>query len=128
MLIKLSTNKTVSEAAAALQAAVQANHFGVMQVHNLKETMAKKGVELARECLIFEVCQPQQAKKVLDQNMSLSTALPCRISIYEEDGKTILATLKPTNLLAMFDETQLEGVAREVEDTIVKIMKEAVSS
>src|ERR1035438_8722982 len=91
MLIKLSTDKTVSETAAALQTAVQANYFGVMQVHNLKETMAKKGVEFPRECLIFEVCQPQQAKKVLDQNMNVSTALPCRISIYEEGGKTILA-------------------------------------
>ena len=128
MLVKLSTDKTVSEAAAALQAAVQANHFSVMQVHNLKETMAKKGVEFARECLIFEVCQPQQAKKVLDQNMSVSTALPCRISIYEEGGKTILATLKPTILLAMFHTPQLEGVAQEVEDTLVKIMNEAASS
>ena len=45
MLIKIGTGKTVSETAVALQAAVQANHFGVMQVHNLKETMAKKGVE-----------------------------------------------------------------------------------
>ena len=35
MLFKLSTDKTVSEAAAALQTAVQANRFGVMQVHNL---------------------------------------------------------------------------------------------
>ena len=50
MLVKLSTDKTVSEAATALEAAVQANHFGVMQVHNLKETMAKKGVEFAHEC------------------------------------------------------------------------------
>ena len=128
MLVKLSTDKTVSVAAAALQNAVQANHFGVMQVHNLKETMTKKGVEFARECLIFEVCQPQQAKKVLDQNMSISTALPCRISIYEEGNKTILATLKPTILLAMFNTPQLEGVAQEVEDTIVKIMQEAASS
>jgi uncharacterized protein (DUF302 family) len=128
MLIKSPTEKTVSEAAAALEAAVQANHFGVMQVHNLKETMAKKGVEFARECLIFEVCQPQQAKKVLDQNMSVSTALPCRISIYEEGGKTMLAALKPTTLLAMFNTPQLEGVAQEVEATIVKIMKEAASS
>jgi uncharacterized protein (DUF302 family) len=127
MLIKLPTEKTVSEAAAALQAAVQANHFGVMQVHNLKETMAKKGVKFARECLIFEVCQPQQAKKVLDENMSVSTALPCRISIYEENGKTILATLKPTTLLALFNTPQLKDVAQEVEDTIVKIMKEAAS-
>jgi uncharacterized protein (DUF302 family) len=59
MLVKLSTDTTVSETAGALQTAVQANHFGVRQVHNLKETMAKKGVEFARECLIFEVCQPQ---------------------------------------------------------------------
>ena len=127
MLVKISTDKTVSETAAALQAAVEANHFGVMQVHKLKETMTKKGVEFARECLIFEVCQPQQAKKVLDENMSVSTALPCRISIYEEGGKTILATLKPTTLLAMFSVPQLEAVAREVEATIIKIMKEAAS-
>ena len=58
MLVKISTEKTVSETTAALQAAVPANHFGVMQVHNLKETMTKKGVDFARECLVFEVCQP----------------------------------------------------------------------
>ena len=127
MLVKLSTDKSVNDAAVALQAAVQANHFGVMQIYNLKETMAKKGVDFERECLIFEVCQPQQAKKVLDQNMGVSTALPCRISIYEEGSKTILATLKPTTLLAMFNAPQLEEVAQEVEDTIVKIMKEAAS-
>ncbi len=127
MLIKVSTDKTVSEAAAALQAAVEANHFGVMQVHNLKESMIKKGVEFAHECLIYEVCQPKQAKKVLDANMSLSTALPCRISIFEEDGKTVLATLKPTMLLGMFNAPHLEGVAREVETTIEKIMNEAAA-
>ena len=128
MLIKLSTKKSVNEAAAALRAAVEANRFGVMHVHNLKETMEKKGVAFEHECLIFEVCQPQQAKTVLDQNMSVSTALPCRISVYEEDGKTILAALKPTALLAIFNTKQLEGVAQEVEDVIVKIMNETASA
>lgn len=127
MLVKISTDKTMSETTAALQAAVQANHFGVMQVHNLKETMQKKGVDFAREGLIVEVCQPQQAKKVLEQNMSVSTALPCRISVYEEGGRTMLATLKPTTLLAMFNTPQLKGVAQEVEDTIVNIMNEAAN-
>lgn len=127
MLIKLPTRKTVSELAAALHVAVQANHFGVMQVHNLKESMNKKGVDFVHECLIFEVCRPQQAKKVLDENMSVSTALPCRISVYEEGGKTILATLKPTTLLAMFNSPQLKEVAQEVEDTILKIMKDAAA-
>jgi len=127
MLLKFSTDKTVSEAADALQAAVQANHFGVMQVHNLQETMKKKGVEFDHECLIFEVCQPQQAKKVLEENMSVCTALPCRISVFEEGGKTIVATLKPTTLLAMFNTPQLEVVAQEVESTLLKIMKAAAA-
>lgn len=39
MLIKAPADITASEAATALQAAVQTNHFGITQVHNLKETM-----------------------------------------------------------------------------------------
>jgi len=125
LLFKVATHKTVVDAAAALRLAVEANHFGVMHVHDLKETMHKKGVEFTHQCLIFEVCQPQQAKKVLDANMGISTALPCRISVYEQDGGTVLATLKPTVLLAMFNSPKLAGVAEEVESTIVKIMNEA---
>ena len=123
MPIKLFTDKTISDTAAA----VQARHFGVMQVHNLKETMTTKGIKFTRECLIFEVCQPQQAKKVLDENMSASTALPGRISIYEEGGKTIVATLKANILSGLFNTPRLKGVAQEVEDTIVKIKQEAAS-
>ena len=127
MLIQVTTHKPLAAAADALQAAVVANHFGVMHVHNLRETMAKKGVEFARECLIFEVCQPRQAKQVLEQNMSVSTALPCRISLYEEPGKTILATLKPTMMLDAYHTPQLAGVAQDVEDSILKIMREAAA-
>ena len=47
------------------------------------------------------------------------------ISLYEEGGKTILASLKPTALLAMFNVPQLERVAQEVEESIIKIMNEA---
>jgi len=127
MLIKLTTDKSVTGAAAALQHAVVEKCFGVMQVHNLQETMHKKGVDFDHECLIFEVCQPQQAKKVLDENMSVCAALPCRISIYEEDGITTLAMVKPTVLLAMFDSPKLKDVAHEVEYALVQIMKDAAS-
>ena len=87
--------------------------------------MTKKGVSFAHECLVFEVCQTQPAENVLYENTNVHAALPCRISIYEQGGKTILATLKPNTLLAMFNTPQLKGVAQEVEDTIVKIMTEA---
>ena len=70
--------------------------FGVLGVHDLKAKMAEKGVEFARECRIYEVCNPQQARRVLERNMEISTALPCRVSVYEEGGITKLATIKPT--------------------------------
>lgn len=44
--------------------------------------------------------------------------------MYEKGGKTILASLKPIALLAMFNVQQLEGVAQDVEMSILPIMKE----
>src|SRR4030042_5139664 len=96
-----------------------------MTVHNLKETLKKKGVEFDKECWIFEVCNPHQAKRVLEKNMKLSTALPCRISVFTEGGKVKLATLKPTALISQFNIPELQPVAKEVEEALIQIMKEA---
>jgi hypothetical protein len=49
MLDELSTNKSLSEASAALHVAAQAHRSGIVHVHTLKETMAKKGVEFPGE-------------------------------------------------------------------------------
>ncbi|MFO8145511.1 MAG: DUF302 domain-containing protein [Candidatus Syntrophosphaera sp.] len=127
MLITMSTGKSVKETGAALQAAAVANKFGVLQVHNLQETMAKKGVEFTRECLIHEVCNPHFSKLVLEANMSISTILPCRISVYEEGGRTYLSTMKPSIMLTMFDVPELQSTVQEVEDTLARIMREAGS-
>jgi uncharacterized protein (DUF302 family) len=108
-----------------LEAAVAGNKFGLLGVYDLKEKMAAKGVEFSRECRVLEVCNPHQAKKVLETNMSISTALPCRISVYEESGKVKIATLKPTAMLDLYGTPGLEDVAREVEATICKIIDEA---
>lgn len=125
MLFTVTTQKPIFEVARALEDAAKAHQFGVMHIHNLKETMQKKGVDLPHECLIFEVCQPLQAKKVLEQNMSISTALPCRISLYQKGDHTVLSTLKPTVLLGLFHEEALQEIAQEVEDTMIKMMQEA---
>ena len=96
-----------------------------MTTHDLKQTMAKKGVEFERECRIFEVCNPHQAKKVLEANIGISTALPCRISVYEENGQVQFATIQPTAMLGMFAAEGVESVAGEVEQTLKAIMAEA---
>jgi len=51
-----------------------------------------------------------------------TTALPCRISVYEEFGITKLATIKPTALIALYATPDLKAVAEDVEATLERIM------
>ncbi len=125
MLYQVKTRKAISDVARDLEAAAQKHKFGVMGTHDLKAKMKEKGVEFDRECLIFEVCNPHQAKKVLETNTEISTALPCRISVYREGDEVVIATIKPTAMLALFGPAGLESVAREVEEAISAIMQEA---
>lgn len=125
MLYEITTRRTPQQAGQALEAAAQKHQFGVLSIHDLKATMAKKGVAFSKECLIYEVCNPVQAKKVLEANPSISTALPCRISIFEEGDHTRLSTIKPTAMLALFGNRELDPVAQEVERVIVAMMQEA---
>jgi uncharacterized protein (DUF302 family) len=125
MLFERTTRRTPLEAGRALEAAAKKNGMGVLTIHNLKETMAKKGVELSGECLIYEVCNPVQAKRVLEANPSISTALPCRIAIVEEGNQTKISTIKPTALLALYGNPELKPVAEEVERAIFAMISEA---
>ena len=62
---------------------------------------------------------------MLGENIEISTALPCRIAVYAEGGRTILATIAPSALLTMFDAPGAAATAREVEATLLRIMEEA---
>src|SRR3990170_4323791 len=94
LFIVESTNP-LDRLTADLEQAVSRHKFGVLGVHNLKETMAKKGVPFQRECRIFEVCNPNQAM------------------------------IKPTAMIALYPNPELKGVAQEVEATLEAIMTEA---
>jgi uncharacterized protein (DUF302 family) len=56
-------------------------------VRDLRSKLREKGIDFNRDCFIYEVCNPQRAKKVLEVNAEISTALPCRISIYPEGSR-----------------------------------------
>ncbi len=125
MLRIIESRKPLGQVAVDLEKAVANHKFGILGIHDLKAKMAEKGVEFARECRVYEVCNPQQAKKVLETNLEISTALPCRISLYEEGGRVKLATILPTALIALYQTPALRGVAEEVEATLVAIMRDA---
>ncbi len=128
LLIIRSTSLPLEAVCTRLQEVSAAHKFGVQAVHNLREKMESKGVPFGRECRVIEVCNPRHAQAVLSQDIEVSTALPCRISVYEEGGRTILATMKPTMLLTMFHAPGAAATAQEVESVMVRIMDETCAS
>jgi uncharacterized protein (DUF302 family) len=123
------TDKPVDTAARDLEAAVKRHGFGVLHVYDLKQTLAGKGVTLAAECRIFEICNPQQALKVLTADMSLNMALPCRISVYEEKGKTMIGTMRPAEMLGLLsNDAELARVAESVDEALSAMIDEAAGA
>jgi uncharacterized protein (DUF302 family) len=122
----VESNKSFEQAATDLEAAVKRNEFGVLHIHDLGNTLRSKGIAFAENCKVFEVCNPGQAGKVLSTDMRLNMALPCRISVYTERGKTMIGMIKPAPLLAaLSQEPFLANVAHEVEAKTIKMIDEA---
>jgi len=122
----VDSDKPFAQASTDLQAAVARHKFGVLHVHDLGATLRGKGVDFAEECHILEVCNPAQAAKVLAADMRLNMALPCRISVFTEHGKTRLGLISPAAMLgALSSDPALATVAQEVETATKAMVDEA---
>jgi len=122
----VETQKTFDQASADLESAVKNHGFGVLHIHDLGTTLRSKGIAFEEQCKVFEVCNPVQAAKVLATDMRLNMALPCRISVFTESGKTKIGLIKPEPMLAtLSQDATLLQVAKEVEEKTVRMVDEA---
>jgi uncharacterized protein (DUF302 family) len=122
----VETAKPFEQAAADLQDAVTRNGFGVLHVHDLGATLRSKGIAFDQQCKVFEVCNPGQAAKVLSADMRLNMALPCRISVFTDKGRTKIGLIRPGQMLAdLSQDPAIVQVAAEVEASTIRMVDEA---
>jgi uncharacterized protein (DUF302 family) len=120
---------SVAEATSRLTEALMQRKFGVLHVHDLKQTLNSKGVPFEPECRVLEVCNPGQAAKVLKEDIDLNMALPCRVSVYEKDGHTQIGMMSPKAMLVQLSDSEsLRAVAEEVESVLVASIEEIAQS
>ncbi len=122
----VTSEKSIDQAAADLEAAVKANQFGVLNVQDLQATLQSKGIDFQQPCRVFDVCNPHQAQAVLTEDISMNMALPCRISIWQENGQTKIGAISPRSMLAMLsDSEKLASIAEEVDGVMQRIINAA---
>ena len=127
LLYVKETKVSVDAMEERLKRAAKNHDFSILNVTDLRAKLRSNDLDFTPACLVFDICNPHRAKSVLDNMMAISTALPCRISVYEEDGVTKIATLLPSKVLGMFGADGLDDIADDVESDLIAIINEAAA-
>lgn len=90
---QLTSTKSVEEIVTSLTATAQQFKFSVLHSYDFQEILAGKGFPIKRKVNVFEICRAPMAATMLTDNPSFAVFMPCRIAVYEENGKTILSTM-----------------------------------
>ena len=97
--------------------------FGVLNVLNIQETLKSKGKNLENECQIIDICKPSYAEEFLNEDISLSIIMPCRIAVYTQDGETTIALNSIVQLVDDINPDLIE-LAQRVQEELLELIDE----
>lgn len=118
----VNTSKSVDEAISSLEQNLKEEKFGVLWQFSIQDKLNEKGIEFDHRYQILEVCNPMEAKRVLDENHLAGYFLPCKIAVYEHEGQTKIGLPKPSALIGMVENESFESlraIAQDVEKRLV---------
>lgn len=99
MIYKITTDKSLETIKNELESHAKKSGFGVLGSYEFKKILESKNFPIQKDITVYELCNPSEAQKFLTAVPEISVYLPCRISVYEENGKTVLATIDLHDIL-----------------------------
>jgi uncharacterized protein (DUF302 family) len=116
----VATSKSVDEALEAVRSAAQADDFKIPGVHTLPAGF---------DYVLVEVCDPAEAKRVLNVEPKLGLLLPCgKIAVYEDPkdgGKTKISMLIPSAMVRIYPSKEVWEMAEQLRPRLEKIVDTA---
>ncbi len=92
--------------------------FRVLYIHDVTKTLAEKGFTI-EPFKIIEICNAKNAYNALRADVKIGLCLPCKINVYQKDGKTYISGMRPIILPQFFPKANLGNLPTEV-DTIIR--------
>lgn len=123
---EVKTNKTFSTAVEDLKKSLSENNFGVLWELNFKDKLQEKGLEFHQNFKVLEVCNPKQAKEVLDLHIEAGYFLPCKMVVYEKENSVFMGMMRPTSMIGLFGQNELLSIAQQVETVLKKALDDAM--
>lgn len=129
--IRVSTPVSVAEAEAGLREALAEHGFHVVQETDVKEIHEHYNLEYP-EFRILKVARAEDLRDCPMANGALATDpgtsvfLPPSVIIYELDGETRVSAIRPSTLLALFTDPDLQDTIRGLEGFLWSALTEGV--
>ena len=122
----VETAKGRDEAVQALAENLQAEKFGILWNFDLTAKLQEKGTDFDTPFTILEVCNPQEANRVLSEDLMVGYFLPCKIVVYEEEGTTKIGMPKPSALIDMVQNESIKQIALDIEERLIGCIDKSV--
>ncbi len=116
-----NSEKSVDELVKTIEERISDFKFGILHIHNIKQTLISKGIEFKKECRVLDVCNPIFANELLSENMSISSIMPCKISIYEDGGKSFICMNSIVPIIEEI-EPKLKSKAIEIQNILLDLI------
>jgi uncharacterized protein (DUF302 family) len=120
------TDRTIDDAIHNLEESLKQEKFGVLWMFDIKEKLQEKGLEFSKEFKVLEVCNPVEAQRILNQNEMAGYFLPCKIVVYESEGKTKIGMPKPTALISLLNDEKMKLFAKDIEDRLINVLNNSI--
>lgn len=120
---KTIANTTLAEIRPKVVEELKKEGFGVLTEIDLKATMKSKLNKDYLPHVILGACNPGYADKVLTLEPTISTMLPCNVTIRElENGDVEIAIIDPSAAMGAVGNIELEEAANEVQNKLMKVL------
>ncbi|KEQ56412.1 hypothetical protein AAA799E16_01511 [Marine Group I thaumarchaeote SCGC AAA799-E16] len=118
----VKTQKNIDDVISEITTKLSEIKFGVLGTLDFKEIFAKKGVDYTHQYKLLEVCNSQAAKQALDSDPVIGLLLPCKIAVYEKNGDNFISLAKPSELLSVASNSELESMGKEIETKLIRVI------
>jgi uncharacterized protein (DUF302 family) len=96
--------------------------FGILTDIDVKATLKDKlGVDF-KQYHILGACNPNYAYEGLQEDEQVGLLLPCKVIVYEKNGKVIVSAQNPVEFMSLINE-ELCGMANEVKKKLRDVIQ-----
>ncbi|MDO9274435.1 MAG: DUF302 domain-containing protein [Lutibacter sp.] len=123
--LKLESNQPIETIAQKVSVECENHKFALLQTYVYHDIVKEKGFPIKRKVFIYEICQAKTAALMLTSNPEFSIFMPCKIAMYEEDGKTVISTM---NMEIMLNAVKSNPELYNEATTIFRTLKALIAS